>query len=176
MIANTVPPEWQDVADELRQVFVKGEKALRKHRFTLERVFRIGHAFAVMQQEAMRLSHANNPIGKRYNEAFAALTHPMPKLAKVNKTDRAQYVWCFQQREQLEEWWGTVAKNKRDRWGHPDTIKKQHLKAHGGHEQPRMPKAAEGTGAKPNTVHFMIWMAVAKSVRVIGCGARGRSG
>ena len=49
MIANTVPPEWQDVADELRQVFVKGEKALRKHRFTLERVFRIGHAFTVMQ-------------------------------------------------------------------------------------------------------------------------------
>ena len=30
--------------------------------------------------------------------------------------------------------------------------------------------------ARPNTVHFMIWMAVAKSVRVIGCGARGRSG
>ena len=155
MIANTVPPEWQDVADELRQVFVKGEKALRKHRFTLERVFRIGHAFAVMQQEAMRLSHANNPIGKRYNEAFAALTQPMPKLAKVNKTDRAQYVWCFQQREQLEEWWGTVAKNKRDRWGHPDTIKKQYLKAHGsdgqGDGQPGMPKAAEGTGAKPDS-------------------------
>jgi len=155
MIANTVPPEWQDVADELRQVFVKGEKALRKHRFTLERVFRIGHAFAVMQQEAMRLSHANDPIGKRYSEAFAALTHPMPKLAKVNKTDRAQYVWCFQQREQLEEWWGTVAKNKRDRWGHPDTIKKQYLKAHGGDEQgdgqPGMPKAAEGTGAKPDS-------------------------
>ena len=76
MIANTVLPEWQDVADELRQVFVKGEKALRKHRFTLERVFRIGHAFAVMQQEAMRLSHANNPIGKHYDEAFAALTQP----------------------------------------------------------------------------------------------------
>jgi len=151
MIANTVPPEWQDVADELRQVFVKGEKALRKHRFTLERVFRIGHAFAVMQQEAMRLSHANNPIGKRYNEAFAALTHPTPKLAKVNKTDRAQYVWCFQQREQLEEWWGTVAKNKRDRWGHPDTIKKQYLKAHGSDGQPGMPKAAEGTGAKPDS-------------------------
>jgi hypothetical protein len=155
MIANTVPPEWQDVADELRQVFVKGEKALRKHRFTLERVFRIGHAFAVMQQEAMRLSHANNPIGKHYDEALAALTHPTPKLAKVNKTDRAQYVWCFQQREQLEEWWGTVAKNKRDRWGHPDTIKKQYLKAHGGDGQgdgqPGMPKAAEGTGAKPDS-------------------------
>ena len=153
MIANTVPPEWQDVADELRQVFVKGEKALRKHRFTLERMFRIGHAFAVMQQEAMRLSHANNPIGKHYDEALAALTHPTPKLAKVNKTDRAQYVWCFQQREQLEEWWGTVAKNKRDRWGHPDTIKKQYLKAHGGDEQgngqPGMPEAAKGTGAKP---------------------------
>ena len=151
MIANTVPPEWQDVADELRQVFVKGEKALRKHRFTLERVFRIGHAFAVMQQEAMRLSHANDPIGKHYNEAFAALTQPMPKLAKVNKTDRAQYVWCFQQREQLEEWWGTITKNKRDRWGHPDTIKKQYLKAHGSDGQPGMLKAAEGTGAKPDS-------------------------
>jgi hypothetical protein len=28
----------------------------------------------------------------------------------------------------------------------------------------------------PNAVHFTIRMAVAKSVRVIGCGARGRSG
>jgi hypothetical protein len=29
---------------------------------------------------------------------------------------------------------------------------------------------------KTNTVHFMIRMAAVKSVRVVGCGARGRSG
>jgi transposase len=28
----------------------------------------------------------------------------------------------------------------------------------------------------PNTVHFMIWMAVVNSTGVVGCGARGRSG
>ena len=28
----------------------------------------------------------------------------------------------------------------------------------------------------PNTVHFAIWMAAMKSMRVVGCGVRGRSG
>src|SRR3954454_20458966 len=30
--------------------------------------------------------------------------------------------------------------------------------------------------AKGNAVHFTIWMAVVKSIRTIGCDARGRSG
>ena len=30
--------------------------------------------------------------------------------------------------------------------------------------------------ASPNTVHFVIWMAALKSIRVIGCGVRGRKG
>src|SRR3954471_12894055 len=34
----------------------------------------------------------------------------------------------------------------------------------------------DSTRGKRDTVHFMIWMAVVKSTRVIGCGARGRSG
>src|SRR3954453_4151768 len=28
----------------------------------------------------------------------------------------------------------------------------------------------------PNTVHFTIWITVLKSIQVVGCGARGRSG
>jgi hypothetical protein len=36
--------------------------------------------------------------------------------------------------------------------------------------------SAQNFPPSPNTVHFAIWMAVVKSVRVIGCGARGRSG
>ena len=30
--------------------------------------------------------------------------------------------------------------------------------------------------ASPNTVHFAIWMAALKSIRMIGCGVRGRKG
>lgn len=147
MMTATVPAEWQDVTAELQQVFVEGEQALRTHRQGLERVFRIGHAFAAMQQEAMRRSHSNNPIGKRYNEAWDALTHPTPELTKVNKTDRSQYVWCYEHRPQLEAWWPTLADNQRDRWGHPDTIKKQYLKAH-GEELPAKAKAAPKPGIR----------------------------
>ncbi len=31
-------------------------------------------------------------------------------------------------------------------------------------------------GPNPNAVHFTIWMAVAKSMRMVACGARGRGG
>ena len=36
-------------------------------------------------------------------------------------------------------------------------------------------EAAEKTGVNRNTVHFAILMAAAKSIRTVGCGARGRS-
>jgi hypothetical protein len=35
---------------------------------------------------------------------------------------------------------------------------------------------AQAVEAKPNAVHFAIWMAAVKSMRVVGCGVRGRSG
>jgi len=73
-----------------------------------------------MQTEAMLRSHSNNPIGKRYNDAYALLEKPVPELARMNKTDRNQFIWCWQQREALERWWPTNAQNQRDRWSHPD--------------------------------------------------------
>jgi hypothetical protein len=61
----------------------------------LGRIFKIGHAFEEMQREAMDRSHSQNPTGKRYNEAYAALARPAPEPTKVNKTDRNQYIWCW---------------------------------------------------------------------------------
>jgi hypothetical protein len=137
-MTSTVPAQWQDVDDELRQVFTEGEKALQTLRQGLNRVFRIGRAFAALRQEAMRRSHSNNPIGKRFNEAWGALVIPTPELTRVNKTDRSQFMWCYEHREQLAAWWPTLAQNQRDRWGHPDTIKKQYLKTQ-GEERPAAP-------------------------------------
>jgi hypothetical protein len=54
-----------------------------------------------MQAEAMYRSHSNNPIGKRYNEAYALLEKPVPELARINKTDRNQFIWCWQHRAWL---------------------------------------------------------------------------
>jgi ubiquinone/menaquinone biosynthesis C-methylase UbiE len=34
----------------------------------------------------------------------------------------------------------------------------------------------EGSAVKLNTVHLTIWMAAVKSIRMVGCAARGRSG
>ena len=80
-----------------------------------------------MQTEAMLRSLSNNPIGKRYNDAYALLEKPVPELARMNKTDRNQFIWCWQQREALERWWPTNAQNQRDRWSHPDAVKRRYL-------------------------------------------------
>ena len=82
----------------------------------------VGKAF-----EAMLRSHSNNPIGKRYNDAYALLEKPVPELARINKTDRNQFIWWWQQREALERWWPTKAQNQRDRWNHPDVVERHCL-------------------------------------------------
>ena len=64
-----------------------------------------------MQTEAMLRSHSNNPIGKRYNDAYALLG----SRCRINKTDRNQFIWWWQQREALDRWWPTKAQNHRDR-------------------------------------------------------------
>ena len=66
-----------------------------------------------MQTEAVLRSHSNNPIGKRYNDAYALLEKPVPELARINKTDRNQFIWWWQQREALDRWWPTKAQNHR---------------------------------------------------------------
>jgi hypothetical protein len=112
----------------------------------LEQVFAIGKAFEALQLEAMYRSHSNNPIGKRYNDAYALLEKPVPAL-RINKTDRNPFIWCWQQREAIQRWWDGKAQNQRDRWNHPGAIKRRYLVEHG--EVPIA--AAGGTAAKPET-------------------------
>src|SRR4051812_5628115 len=51
------------------------------------------------------------------------------------------------------------------------------LSAPGGHYLCALPRCLMAkVELSTNTVHFTIWIAVAKSIRVVGCGARGRSG
>jgi hypothetical protein len=138
-------PEWQGMSSERRQAIIDGAAALTVHRQGLDRIFQIGHAFEELQLEAMFRSHSNNPIGKRYNEQYALLEKPAPELARVNKTDRNQYIWCWQQRAALENWWATKAQNQRDRWTHPDAVKRHYLAEHGdgnNQERPKVPSAA----------------------------------
>ena len=47
----------------------------------------VGKAFEAMQTEAVLRSHSNNPIGKRYNDAYALLEKPVP-----HQQDRPQPV------------------------------------------------------------------------------------
>jgi hypothetical protein len=125
------------MATDRAQVIEEGEEAMTVQRGGLGRIFKIGHAFELLQLEAMERSHSQNPVGRRYNEAYAALAKPAPELTKVNKTDRAQYIWCYQFNETIAAWWETVAQNQRDRWSHPDTIKRHYLAAHGGDKEPK---------------------------------------
>ena len=80
--------------------------------------------------------------GQRYNAAYALLEKPVPELARINKTDRNQFIWCWQYHEALTEWWKLKAQNQRDRWNHPDAIKRHYLAEHGEGRGP------SGTAAK----------------------------
>ena len=130
-------PEWQGMATDRARAIAEGEEAMAVQRGGLGRIFKIGFAFEQWQLEAMDRSHSQNPVGKRYNDAYAALARPAPELTKVNKTDRNQYIWCWQYHETVAAWWSTVAQNQRDRWNHPDAVKRHYLAAHGGDKEPR---------------------------------------
>jgi hypothetical protein len=127
-------PEWEGVPAALRHSAVEALEALRVHRDGLKRVLTIGKFFEELQLEAMHRSHSNNPQGIRYNEAYAWLEKPVPQLAErtptnprgINKTDRNQFIWCWQHRVELDEWWATKEQHRRDRWNHPDAIKRNY--------------------------------------------------
>jgi hypothetical protein len=119
--------EWAGMAPERQEVIRIGAEAMRVHRQGLKRIFAIGQAFEAMQDEAMYRSHSNNPIGIRYNDAYALLEKPVPELARINKTDRSQFIWCWKRHEAIERWWVTKAQNQKDRWNHPDAVKKNYL-------------------------------------------------
>jgi hypothetical protein len=96
------------MADEDRQTLVAAVEAINVHRRGLERVFALGHAFEVLQNEAMMRSNSNNPIGIRYNEAYASLERPValePGEKSIDKTSRNQFIWCRQRHEAIERWW-----------------------------------------------------------------------
>src|SRR4051812_3146172 len=108
-----VPAEWQGFTDEVRQVFQQGEDALDGRRTRgLEEIIKIGQAFAALQQEAMRQSHSNDPVGRRYNETLAKLLKPARHLSKTNKTDRSHFMWCYKYQDALRDWWEELGKNQ----------------------------------------------------------------
>lgn len=118
-------PFWLSMSPERRQAILDGAAAMRIHRQGLRRVFDIGRAFYEMQEEARVRSNSGKPSGRRYSDAYAALEMPVPDLAGINKTDRNQYIWCHQNRAALEAWWALPENaEKRDKWNHPDAIKR----------------------------------------------------
>jgi hypothetical protein len=119
-------PEWEGIARPVRELIVRGEEAMSVQRGGLDRIFLIGEVFEALQSEAMRLSNSQNPIGRRYNEAYATLEKPTKQLAKTNKTDRNQYIFCWRFHEAIRAWWQKQDQRQRDRWNHPDAIKRHY--------------------------------------------------
>ncbi len=78
----------------------------------------------------MLRSHSNEPSGRRYSEMYEhVLRRLAPELAaeSINATDRMQFVWCAQNRLDLEKWRNTKPQKQRDRWNHPDAVKRNSL-------------------------------------------------
>ena len=128
-LAEAQAESWLTLSDEQRQIVIIGELVLAaRRRRGLSEWLEVGHAIEVLQHEVMRQSNSTANSGRRYNQAWVRLAPPMMK--SLNPTTRSRALWLWAEREVIAEWWQTIEPEKRDKWGHPTTIKKAYDRAH----------------------------------------------
>jgi hypothetical protein len=86
--------------------------------------------FEVGRNKAMREAYSNEPMGRRYNEAFGKWLNARPWARLFNKVTRAHCLWCADHLPEIEAWRETLAANQREQWNHPSVIKRQYERAH----------------------------------------------
>jgi hypothetical protein len=95
---------------------IDGEVTLgERYARSLPDMLKIGHAAWRLQQEAMRRAGASNPQGKRYRDKWDELAPQ--HLRNLDRSERKRFIWVWENRERLEEWYATVlAANQHFQW------------------------------------------------------------
>jgi hypothetical protein len=86
----------------------------------------VGRALVELQELALNISGANEPVGRAYNAAYAGLIEDTPRLAKLDKGTVSRARWVYQNREAVEEWHGNITdSNLRNEINHPRVVKER---------------------------------------------------
>jgi hypothetical protein len=118
---------WVNIDDEQRLDAIAAEVTLGDmRRRTLPDWLRVGKGIAALEQEV--ICQANADRGKRYNQKWRDLAPA--HIRDMDQSCRSNTKWLWLNREAVQTWWNTVPADRRDRWGHPSTIKLQYEKAH----------------------------------------------
>jgi hypothetical protein len=89
----------------------------------------IAQGFEVGRNRAMREAYTNEPMGKRYNEAFKRWMDARPWARAIDKATRNHLLWVADNLVEIERWRETLAGNVRDRMNHPSVVKRNYERA-----------------------------------------------
>jgi hypothetical protein len=85
----------------------------------------IGQAIDLLEDEVIRQSGAS--CGRRYSRAWQQLAPE--QIRQMAQPNRSHAKWLWLNRATVQNWLNTVPADRRDRWGHPLTIKIQYERA-----------------------------------------------
>ena len=126
-------PEVEDLATEYeaRKENLAAEAAARieKGQHWLDWLA-IGEGLVVGRLRAMRRSGTNRPEGSTYNRCFGDWMDAHKWARDLDKATRNHAMWCADNRDTVERWRETLAKNVRANLNHPTSIKRRYEKVH----------------------------------------------
>ena len=109
-----------------------GEAALARIKQTAKQTFSdwlaVGRALCDLQELALNLSGANQPVGKAYNAAYAGLVETKEHLGGLDKGTSSRARWMYANREAVEDWHGNLTDNERAEINHPRVVKDRYAK------------------------------------------------
>jgi len=113
---------------ELRQRAVEAFNRLRR---TWEDWMTIAEWLAEGRRIAMRIAHTNEPTGKGYAMQFSRWIDDNPEYndQQMGKATRADLLFCFENRVEVETWRSGLTVSQRIEWNHPRTVKKRFIAA-----------------------------------------------
>jgi hypothetical protein len=119
---------WDRLSAEAQNEIMAGALAIRRIRQheDYHHWHAVGRAFLRLQDEAMRLSGSNSPLGRGYTAMRAALGSRVPDLETINRTARAHAVWLAQNFAAVEAWRATLTPQVREHLNHPSVVRRRY--------------------------------------------------
>ena len=84
----------------------------------------IGRLMAIGRNKSMLRSGTNEPVGARYNKAFAEWLDAMQWLRVIDKATRSHAMWCVDHVDELERLRENMGQTKRESANHPTTMRR----------------------------------------------------
>jgi hypothetical protein len=86
---------------------------------------RVADGLDFLRTEAMAQSGSNRPYGRGYQYAWAELAKSRPYASEMDNRTKADCLWCIDHLPEISEWRETLDVNKRAKFNHPSTVRRQ---------------------------------------------------